>query len=909
MIGKTYCIDNSDLIKTFTEKIHTAKERIKEFPILDSIFNNFKSYEIEINSKGRLPNNVVLNLLMSSNYKTVYTQNHLQQNEGTYFELKQLEYGLNSFFKNIFNTKQYNEFKNRFISSDNFTSIEAFTEIMVGYQISQSSQNIVDLYHELPNGKKPDLIINLSEKKVFLELTGLNVRKPQTKIDEITDNFSKYILLKCKKKGFILSINFDSFCLPKNSKNHIDKKLSISFLKHFIDSIYLEELIGFEGTINFRDHFISILQREQKSNISNNHDNEIILYVNKDYNENRNLFNSLQIDEKISESISKLSYYPILEQWSKTVKLADFLNSPFQSIEFQSSNINNGCVNIYSIETNTNDSALQGSSFFDTAEVMKNAFLKQIERTIDEKMKIGQYEEGSPFIIAIKAQEWRFQYEFDYEEFIPVRNNVQTILKKYKNVSGIILFTHNIFYGKYIQNNNSLEDIIVTQDELETANILFQHHEPMLKNDKSIDFSKLDYKTKTERIKKLLDIEPKINLYKDNIFHPYAKSDLIKLLTTIRQFLYESIIDQLLLNNIDSLVKKYCIINNPTENNSTIRNDPFCDNGIWKLGNVPLRAYAGRCQVLLTKNNPTNTNLLLTISLSNDSNSYVREGICQQLHNLYEVFPNETITIAEKYCNDYEYVRYYLRNFLKFLADKDRNKALNLFRIILKRYGKINYPHGHADESSLINYVVTFIMESFLLKEQKEYKELFDELINNRNYSEHIKKEIIYTIRQEKFISNPIILDQTIEICLKLLREGSNKVKEDVEFFFLHNLIHTNTSLYPKIKKLLDEICKIKYPEPILYLNNDLHFTILYYLEKFYSEFPNEAAKYLITILNLNEFLYNSFRITTIINILEKLLNNNINPANRNCLIIILKKIAKIDRRALNVMERLNIEP
>ena len=98
MIGKTYCIDNSDLIKRFREKIYAAKERIKEFPILDSIFN-FQFYEIEINSIGKLPNNVVLNLLMSSNYKTAYTQNNLQQNEGTYFELKQLEYGLNSFLK------------------------------------------------------------------------------------------------------------------------------------------------------------------------------------------------------------------------------------------------------------------------------------------------------------------------------------------------------------------------------------------------------------------------------------------------------------------------------------------------------------------------------------------------------------------------------------------------------------------------------------------------------------------------------------------------------------------------------------------------------------------------------------------------------------------------------------------
>jgi len=228
----------------------------------------------------------------------------------------------------------------------------------------------------------------------------------------------------------------------------------------------------------------------------------------------------------------------------------------------------------------------------------------------------------------------------------------------------------------------------------------------------------------------------------------------------------------------------------------------------------------------------------------------------------------------------------------KFFDDKDSNKALNLFRIILKRYGKINYPHGHADESSLINYVVTFIIESFLLKQQKGYKELFDELINNRNYSEYIKKEIIYTIRQEKFISNSNILDKTIEICLKLFSEGSNKVKEDVEFFFLYNLIQTNTSLYPKIKKLLDEIANIKYSNPILSYSNTYHFTILNYLDKFCNEFPEDAASYLIRILLLNDFLINSMMTSIILKILEKLLiDNTIGSMQRNKLIEILNKI------------------
>lgn len=140
-----------------------------------------------------------------------------------------------------------------------------------------------------------------------------------------------------------------------------------------------------------------------------------------------------------------MPYYHIFEQWSKTVNLDDFLNSPFESIDFQSSDINNGCVYIYSIELNTNDSTLQGSSFFETAKILKDAFLNQIERTIEEKMKIGQYKIDSPFIIAIKAHDWKFRYEFDNDEFIPVRDKIKPIIKNIK-IYLVLYYLLTIFF-------------------------------------------------------------------------------------------------------------------------------------------------------------------------------------------------------------------------------------------------------------------------------------------------------------------------------------------------------------------------------------------------------------------------------------------------------------------------------
>lgn len=105
-------------------------------------------------------------------------------------------------------------------------------------------------------------------------------------------------------------------------------------------------------------------------------------------------------------------------------------------------------------------------------------------------------------------------------------------------------------------------------------------------------------------------------------------------------------------------------------------------------------------------------------------------------------------------------------------------------------------------------------------------------------------------------------------------------------------MVDKNISLYPKIKKLLDEIANIKYPNPILSYSNTYHFYILQYLNKFCNEFSEDAANYLIRILTLNEFLINSMMTSIILKILEKLLiYNRIDPMQRNKLIEILNKI------------------
>ena len=93
------------------------------------------------------------------------------------------------------------------------------------------------------------------------------------------------------------------------------------------------------------------------------------------------------------------------------VLISDFTASPFDSIALFETKHDNTCVEIQTVDLSTNNVTLQDSELFSTSTKIKSAFISQLKRKITEKAHGMQFEFGSPAIIAIHANEWRYDFE------------------------------------------------------------------------------------------------------------------------------------------------------------------------------------------------------------------------------------------------------------------------------------------------------------------------------------------------------------------------------------------------------------------------------------------------------------------------------------------------------------------
>ena len=699
---------------------------------------------------------------------------------------------------------------------------------------------------------------------------------------------------KCKRKDFLLTIICDtSRIIVKDIDGHIDEKKSLEFLYYAIDNLYLETLIGFTGTLDFKEQIISIPNEKFERNVLFGTTRNIAVAINQGES-NRSVSDALA-----TSTVTEIKNNLILMSWAQRVKAIDFLNSPFESISYESGK--NGCIFITSIDINLDDQNARNSPLQYTSNLVKEAFLSHIERVIKYKMECLQNQPGSAFILAIMAEEWRFSYENDYDDFVPVRNRIQSLLKNYAELTGVILFTKDIYLGKYIENSFALHPVKL--EDLVKNNIIDKHVEPLITHDRKIDLSNLDCTDKVNRIRELLSIESYLESHDDGTSSSYARDDREELLENIRIFLNEKSINQTILNELDPIIKKYCFLKTDIEELGT-REDLITDSRIFALGNIPLRAYASACQVLLTRHNPTTQNIELSLSLFKDTSSYVRQHVCKELEALYEIIPEKALELANQYCSDNKYVRWHLRFFLVYLYHKNRKQTLRLLVSIITLYGSKTFV-GEG-ESTLPRFAVKAITQTSIQGLDSEYEDIFVNLITNDDYNMDIKKEVIASMRDEKFISDSELSNRVISYYQILLQNKSIEIKAHVEFFLLHQLVVKNISLFPRIRKLLGGISAIKYPIGISSFDRTYHFMILEYLDKFCLEFPVEAANYLIQIITRNEFLLKLIHVHHILDIIEKLTMKYQEKSFNDSFIKILRKIdSKTYWKASILLEKL----
>jgi hypothetical protein len=252
MIGNLYCKEQSKRIEYYFEKLERATQRLDEYRNLKNIFRDFDGYREKFNN-NIFSKNVVFNLLSNEKYENPYTGENLRKSESPHDQIQTLENALEEFFgqnKN-FNKVDYTDFVNKLTSWENFTSIQAYNEIKIGYELKKKLKS-VDLFYKTTDGKKPDLYAKVNDSNLIIELTGLNSRQSEIKIENIVKKTAEFYLSEYSN-GQFLFILFDTFDLPKDDDDHIDEARSIETIKMNLEKIQLNNLKGFNGIIDFRN--------------------------------------------------------------------------------------------------------------------------------------------------------------------------------------------------------------------------------------------------------------------------------------------------------------------------------------------------------------------------------------------------------------------------------------------------------------------------------------------------------------------------------------------------------------------------------------------------------------------------------------------------------------------------------
>ena len=153
---------------------------------------------------------------------------------------------------------------------------------------------------------------------------------------------------------------------------------------------------------------------------------------------------------------------PQAKQWASKIEIKLFNFWPFTAVYYHGGS-NEDFVEIHSQEVYSSGSTLEQAE-----ERLHN----QLIRRIRDKISGGQYEQGSPFIIMLKediSDSMLFDSHFD--QVGKTNSIIKKELEKYPWVSGLIIYTHTILDGRYIENRNSDLSVKISLDDLASIGI------------------------------------------------------------------------------------------------------------------------------------------------------------------------------------------------------------------------------------------------------------------------------------------------------------------------------------------------------------------------------------------------------------------------------------------------------
>jgi hypothetical protein len=391
---------------------------------LNRVFNNFKDYQ---NLGYKESRNIV--------FVKCCTRPDGRDEEGYPEILKALEEGLRMFDLYSWRKKIYNDFVERLMHYDYYQSETAVSEVLTAYLIANKiGFDHVSLHPPLKNGKNGDVFVTIKGRRLFIEVTSLTERESEMKIRHAFCELAKHLSAKCISKNYAITVYVDYERLPKDEQGHINEDMSASSLKSRSDTLFLYELAGLKGSINSID-YSRIEDKKYLSELVGTQDESC-----------------LQPD--LAEMIKS---QPQAKQWASKIEIKLFNFWPFIAVYYDGGS-NGDFVEIHSQEVYSSGSTLEQAE-----EQLHNHLIRRIR----DKISGGQYEQGSPFIIMVKEDiSDRMLFDSDFDQVGKTNSLIEKELEKYPWVSGLIIYTHTILDGRYVENRNADLTVKMSLDDL-----------------------------------------------------------------------------------------------------------------------------------------------------------------------------------------------------------------------------------------------------------------------------------------------------------------------------------------------------------------------------------------------------------------------------------------------------------
>lgn len=407
-MGATYQGDSP----YFKEKLDKARDKLKEFPTISSIVDNFNLANRENHTK-----NLFLNLLNASVSDAFLGG---KPNEKYNETLKVIESTLRELLEKLSRNKKNNLIIR--LKSFGNNHREIINEIEFLIELKQNS-NVSNIEYENENLGNHDFNINILEEEFNIEQTCLGKGKIQQIVEKAFNLASKEIIERIPKK-ILLKIDVDTDKILKEKDNSVEEIKKI-LMKDY-DNLERILLVDLNGSCRVDNNIGS-------------HDKS--LYEIKDLYEYYDEFG--QRLKKLLESDEGIGYL-------KTKKVGEIVNSSITHFiigpaKFGSVSIHSQCIWPSRAES-----------------LRKESLARQLSRRIKEKINDRQLKGKINPFIAVRFEDFIFMNyssESDIwweENFNELEDIVESVFKETgnKEILGVLLYENTIKKSRFVKNSN-----------------------------------------------------------------------------------------------------------------------------------------------------------------------------------------------------------------------------------------------------------------------------------------------------------------------------------------------------------------------------------------------------------------------------------------------------------------------